>query len=89
MTLTKMGTVYSYLDQQQKALEHLDQALAVWHVVGDRHLEAITLSIKGQGVPRDGRTPESARFYTLALPVMRAVGDQSGEAITFTQLGPV
>ena len=89
MTLTNMGTVYNLLNEQQKALEHLDQALTVWRAIGDRHLEATTLPINGRVYYALGEPQKALESYTLALPVMRAVGDQSGEAVTFLQIGTV
>jgi CHAT domain-containing protein/Tfp pilus assembly protein PilF len=89
MTLTNIGMVYNLLAEPQKALEHLDQAITVWQAVGDRHLEAITLSINGRVYYALGQPLKALESYSLALPVMRAVGDQSGAAGTFTQIGAV
>ncbi len=89
MTLTNIGSIYSFLGEPQKALENLNQALTVWRAIGDRHLEAITNTINGRVYYALGEPQKALESCSLALPVMRAVGDQSGEALTFTQMGTV
>ena len=89
MTLTNMGTLYNLLSEPPKALDHLDQALKVWRVVGDRHLEAIALLLKGAVYYATGDAQRALDSYSLALPVMRAVGDRNGEALASSQSGTV
>ena len=89
MTLTNIGSIYSFLGEPHKALESLNQALTVWRAIGDRHLEAITHTINGRVYYALGEPQKALESCGLALPVMRTVGDQSGEAATFTQMGTV
>ncbi len=89
MTLTNIGSIYSFLGDPQKALENLNQALTVWRAIGDHHLEAITYTINGRVYYALGEPQKALESCSLALPVMRTVGDQGGEAATFSQMGTI
>ena len=46
--LNDIGVVYDDLGERQKALDYYNQALPLYHAVGDRKGEAITLDSLGK-----------------------------------------
>ena len=87
--LSNIGSVYSRLDKNQKALEYLNQALPLFRAAGNKSGEATTLNNMG-GVYSDlGEKQKALEYYNQALPFRRAVGDKSGEATTLNNIGLV
>jgi CHAT domain-containing protein/Tfp pilus assembly protein PilF len=70
-----------------QALEKYQQALPVWHAIGERQLEALTL--KELGIVYNGlaELDKSLGSYQQALPLWRAVGDRGQEARTLHSIG--
>ena len=88
---------------QQGSAESLRQAIQKWQearllyrAVGDRRVEAITLTGIGRVYDALGEKQKALDFYNQALPIYRAVGDsealrrnRGGEAITLNNIGGV
>jgi tetratricopeptide (TPR) repeat protein len=84
---TKRGR--GVLDETQKALEYLTQALDIFRAVGDRAGEARTLNDIGAVYAALGEEQKALEYYTQALAIYRAVGDRAGEAGTLNNIGLV
>jgi CHAT domain-containing protein len=74
-----MGTAYSSLGEQQKAIEYFDRALALRLAVSDRQGEATTLNHFGRAFGLSGQPRKALEYYDRAMPIWRAVGDRNGE----------
>jgi CHAT domain-containing protein/Tfp pilus assembly protein PilF len=77
------------LGETQKALDHLNQALPLSRVVGDRAREAATLNSFGAVYDALGEKRKALEYLNQALPLCRAMGDRAGEAATLTNIGKV
>jgi CHAT domain-containing protein/Tfp pilus assembly protein PilF len=73
----------------KSALEKYQQALGLWHEVGDQRWEATTLNNIGQVYNSLGEKQKALDYYNQALPIRRAVGNRSGEATTLNNIGMV
>ena len=87
--LNKMGEVYQATGQPQRALELIEQALALFQEVGDRTGEATTLNNMAAVYQTTGQPQRALELYEQALPLRREVGDRNGEAITLNNMGEV
>jgi len=88
-TLTNIGSVYSDLGEQQKALEYYSQSLPLRRATGDRGGEATTLNNIGSVYSDLGEQQKALEYYSQSLPLLRAVGDRRGEARTLNNIGLV
>ena len=84
-----IGSIYSDLGEQQKALDSCNQALPLMRAVGDRAGEAATLDNIGRVYSDLGEKQKALDYYNRALPLERAVGDREGEAETLSTIGAV
>jgi tetratricopeptide (TPR) repeat protein len=84
-----MGTVYSQLGEQQKALEYYSQSLSLKRAVGDRGGEATTLNNMGAIYSELGEQQKALEYYSQSLLLLRTVGDRGREARTLSNMGIV
>ncbi|MEP6488479.1 CHAT domain-containing tetratricopeptide repeat protein [Microcoleus vaginatus GB2-A3] len=88
-SLSTAGRFYSYLGENQKALECYSQQLLLTRALGSRHREAYALSNLGFVYSDLGEKQKALDYYTQSLPLYRAVGDRRVEASTLTSIGNV
>ncbi|MBD2570987.1 CHAT domain-containing protein [Anabaena lutea] len=88
-TLYNIGSVYSDLGENQKALAYYNQALPLRRAVENRGGEANTLNNIGTVYSSLGEKQKALEYYNQALPLYRAVADRGGEATTLTNIGTV
>jgi tetratricopeptide (TPR) repeat protein len=84
-----LGWAYNNLGNTQQALEALQQALAISREVGDRIMEAATLSSIGDIHADLGNTQQALEALQQALAISREVGDHTEEARTLNNIGKV
>src|ERR1039458_3967333 len=89
LCLYVIGTVYSALGENQKALDYLGQALPLYRAAGDRSAEANTLHDIGSVYAALGENQKALDYLGQALPLFRAAGDRSGEAAALNGIGAV
>jgi CHAT domain-containing protein/uncharacterized protein HemY len=85
MTLYQQGSAESL----RQAIQKWQEARLLYRAVGDRRVEAITLTGIGRVYDALGEKQKALDFYNQALPIFRTVGDRSMEAITLTGIGRV
>ncbi|MEG4484082.1 CHAT domain-containing tetratricopeptide repeat protein [Microcoleus sp. D2_18a_B4] len=89
VSLLGLGSVYSALGEQQKALEYYSQSLPLSRETGDRFLEATILNNLGNAYSDLGEKQKALEYLSQSLPLRRAVGDRRGEAVTLSNIGRV
>ncbi|WP_445299913.1 CHAT domain-containing protein [Microcoleus sp. AT3-D2] len=89
LSLLGLGSIYSALGEQQKALEYYSQSLPLYRAVGNRHGEATTLTNIGKVYSDLGEQQKALEYYSQSLPLFRAVGSRRGEAYTVNNIGKV
>ena len=89
LALDSLGSVYSSLGEQQKALDYYNQALPLMRAVGDSAGEAATLHNIGARYTNLGENQKALDFYHQALLLIHAMGDRRGEASTLDNIGGV
>ncbi len=83
----KIGIVYYFLGERQKALDYWGQALVFFREAGDQAGEASTLNPMGLAYADLGDMQKALDYYGQALPLHRAVGNGVGEANTLNNMG--
>jgi len=84
----QLGDAQDSLGEKVTALESYGQALATCPVDNDT-FRATVFNNLGLVYRSLGDMQEALRYYNLALPLSRQVGDRGGEATTLTNLGGV
>jgi tetratricopeptide (TPR) repeat protein len=84
-----LGSAYNNLGNTQQALEALQQALAICREVGDRNMEAATLSNLGDIHTDLGNTQQALEALQQALAICREIGDRAEEATILNNIGKV
>ncbi|MEG4407967.1 CHAT domain-containing protein [Microcoleus sp. MON2_D5] len=87
--IRSIGTIYSDLGENQKALEYYSQSLPLSRALGDRGGEANTLINIGRIYSELGENQKALEYYSQSLPLFRAVGDRGWEAVTLNNIGRV
>ena len=92
MTLYQQGSAESL----RQAIQKWQEARLLYRAVGDRRVEAFTLTGIGRVYDALGEKQKALDFYNQALPIYRAVGDsealrrnRGGEATTLNNIGGV
>jgi CHAT domain-containing protein/Tfp pilus assembly protein PilF len=85
--LASIGEAYRRTGQHALAVEYLKRALELSRATSsERSLEADTLSNLGWCYYALGQLTQAQETFTAALPMRRAVGDRTGEAMTLLGL---
>lgn len=87
LILNRLGTVYLYLGENQKALERHRQALSLSQAIESRGEAANALHDIGVVYWQLGESQKALEYYNQALPLSRAVGDRSAEHQTLSAIG--
>jgi tetratricopeptide (TPR) repeat protein len=87
--LRSLGDVHAQLGRFTRAVDELDQALALFETLGDHGREARTLVNLGNAYREQGVFDEAIARFDRALHRFRALGDRLGEAWTLEGLGVV
>src|SRR6266568_1730676 len=82
-----LGDIYRELDQPQKALFYLEQALSIRREIGDRKGEGTTLNSIGRAYTKLGKKQEALAYYEQALSIRKEIGDREGQGSTLNNLG--
>ena len=85
MTLYQEGSAESL----RQAIQKWQEARLLYQAVGDRRMEATTLSNIGRVYNALGAKQKALNFYNQALSILRAVGDRRVEAATLNNIGAV
>ncbi len=88
-TLNNIGLVYSYLSEQQNALDYYHQSLPLWRAVGRREGEAATLFNIAYIWRELGEGQQALDSYRQALTLYQETGNRSGEAAALMLTGNV
>jgi tetratricopeptide (TPR) repeat protein len=74
-----LGNVYSTFGQNEKAIEHYQQALAIARETGDRGNEGTWLGDLGNVYSYLGQNEKAIEHYKQALAIARETGDRGSE----------
>jgi DNA-binding SARP family transcriptional activator/tetratricopeptide (TPR) repeat protein len=85
--LTSLGIAHYDFRLFQTAIDHLQQALKVWHVIGFPAGESVTLPTLGAAYRDTGRLGEAIECLQRARLISRKIGDRWSEAIAIHNLG--
>jgi CHAT domain-containing protein len=85
--LNKIGLVYAFMSETQKAFEYFIPLLALERSLGDVSGTAITLDYIGGLYSWLGDYQKALDYYSQALPLSRSVGDGSGERFALRNIG--
>jgi CHAT domain-containing protein len=88
-SLLGIGSIYSALGENQKALESYALALPLFRAAGERGGEAITLNNIGKVYYSLGEKRKALETFESSLQLRRAIGDRRGEAITLSNMGVI
>jgi CHAT domain-containing protein/Tfp pilus assembly protein PilF len=86
-SLDSLGSIYYYLGETRKSLDHYIQALPLRRAAGDRNSEAATLNDIGVIYYSLGEGQKALDYYNQSLQLKRAVGDRKSEAVTLNNIG--
>lgn len=78
--LTNLGVVYNQLGQRQKALEYLNQGMALHKLVGDLREQARTYNYMAFATSAMFERQKALEYFNQSLQLSRTVGDGVGEA---------
>ena len=85
--LGNLGNAYADLGDARRAIDYLDQALAIAREIGDRYNEGADLGNLGLAYADLGDARTAIDYYEQALAIDREIGDRRGEGIRLTNLG--
>jgi CHAT domain-containing protein len=88
-TLHRIGAVYDFVGDQQRALDFYSRARVLMHAEGEPGAQAYLLIDIGWSYYQLGDNEKALELYKDALPLMRAAGEPSGEALTLNRIGVV
>jgi tetratricopeptide (TPR) repeat protein len=83
----RLGVTYNSLSQYQRAIDYYQQALPIFHQVGDHNGEAGALNNLGAVYDSLGQYQRAIDYYQRALPIFHQMGNHNGEAQVITHLG--
>lgn len=90
LRLASIGEIYRRTGEPALAAEFLDRALQLSRATGsDRNVEADVLTGLGWCRLALGQTARAQEHFAESLPMRRAVGDRTGEAVTLLGLAHV
>ncbi|MFN8444744.1 MAG: tetratricopeptide repeat protein [Caldilineaceae bacterium] len=87
--LNALGLAYSASGSKQKALEHFDQALALYQLIGDKAGEAKVLNGIGLTYSSYGEMQKALEHFDQAMPLYETLGDKAGKAWVLSNIGDV
>lgn len=87
IALDTMGVTYFLMNQPQKALELLEQALIIAQEIGDRATEGRILNHIGEVQSSLKNYSQAISFYEKALNLRQQINDAAGMGTTLTNLG--
>jgi tetratricopeptide (TPR) repeat protein len=85
--LGNLGNAYADLGQAERAIEHLQQALAIACEIGDRRGEGTVLGSLGIVYRDQGQVERAIEYYEQALAIDREIGDRRNEGALLGRLG--
>jgi CHAT domain-containing protein/Flp pilus assembly protein TadD len=88
-TLLDQALQQTRIGQYEQAIETLQQALPIFHQVGDRSGEATTLNIIGLVYNAIGQPQKALEYFNQALTIHQEVADRPSEAATVNNIGLV
>ncbi|MBK8877006.1 MAG: sensor histidine kinase [Haliscomenobacter sp.] len=87
--LKEMGNYFKKFQRFDKALEQLEQAIAICTEVRDTHCIAAALDIKGVVYIEQGRFDEAEAIFKKELALQRRLGDEKALSYTWANLAEV
>ena len=85
--LAAIASSYRVLKQEQKALDYLQSALALWRDLRSDNEQASTIAQIGDVYREWGFPDQANRFYRQALKIYSRTSDRQGEAVTRNNSG--
>ncbi|WP_286396727.1 CHAT domain-containing protein [Pseudanabaena mucicola] len=82
-----LAEAYNGLRQHQRAIEYLQQSLAIEKQIGDRNGEAAFLNDLGNAYKNFGQYQKAINLFQQSLAIYKQVGDLKGEAASLNNLG--
>jgi CHAT domain-containing protein len=82
-----LGTIYHAFGKEQKALENLDGALALFRTLKFRRLESITLRAIGLALDAQGDAQSALKSFQQSLALLNVQTDQRHAAYTLNCIG--
>jgi tetratricopeptide (TPR) repeat protein len=76
-----------WLDKNEEAIKHYEQALSIWRELGDRKEEGSILNCIGGAYHSMGWREEAIKFFKQALNISKEVGDKWNELAELNNLG--
>lgn len=87
ITLNNLGRAYDMIGLSNEAINHYNQALAIFREAKEKRGEAQTLNYIGLAQWAVGESASAIDVFNQALTLRREVGDKAGEASTLNNLG--
>jgi CHAT domain-containing protein/tetratricopeptide (TPR) repeat protein len=87
LTLNRLGLVYNFLGQPQRALVHFEQGLAISSALGDRWNEARLLNNAGGAYDIMGEPRKALDYYGRALSLWEAQGNAAATGDALNNIG--
>ena len=87
IVLNNIGVAYSSLNEPERALDYLQQALDILRTGTDRSAEALTLNNIGYAYNRLAKFKEAQDYYNQSRVMVQKIGNRSLEAQTLDLLG--
>ena len=87
--LGQMGKVCLHVGDYGKALEYLEQSLAICREIGDRQGEGTTLNNISQIYDSRGDYGKALEYLEQSLAILREIGDRQGEGATLNNISQI
>lgn len=86
-TLDNLGRAFSDMGAGSQALDEFNQALLIFHNLGERNGEALVLNDMGPAYAALGQKQKALDVYNRAIASWRELGNRQGEALTLNNIG--
>jgi CHAT domain-containing protein/Tfp pilus assembly protein PilF len=89
ITMTKLGTVNTFLGNNKAALDYFLRALPVYKELKDPQKEALALNDVGGAYSSLGDSNTSLEYFRQAQPILVSLKDRNNEAVVLNNIGLV
>jgi tetratricopeptide (TPR) repeat protein len=84
-----IGYTYHFLAKYDKSFTYFERCLKIFHDLGDRKNEGVTLNNIASIYYAWGRYDQALEYYKRSLKITEEVGDRQGEGVTLDNIGMV
>ena len=87
--LLKLGNIYIYVGEVEKAIKYLQASLSIFQDINDKRGQAGALGKLGNAFNSLGDVNRAIRFYEDAIEISKKITDKQNESVWIAELGNV